>query len=869
MKMHKSKCIITAVVLITFASSILPTLAEPIHVPIKNARVEARGNEGEGLGETGTDGTFQMREALAQGTYTVTITSEGYLTRELSDIDVEANSVTDIGDIYLNASATIRGQVVDPDGNAIGPSSVWLEKDGEIVAEVVSDDRGNFAFNTDIRTGTYAVSSTLALEAMQVPRKGLAPGTTSGVVAMEGSVTDGVIVRLSASGIISGKVTDKQSNPAKNVSVFAFNIQQGRIEGAYFGVTNDDGEYRIEDNLGSGRYNVTVFFPAGYVWGLNDFIQVGVQAGQETGNVDFQLEKSGSISGQVIYDDGSPARNTTVSAFSSDFEYINTARTDEDGNFFINTNLGAGDYIVSAFIEDAFSMPQNVQLETGDEVSGVLIILEGAGVASATVTGVVTDDKSKPLEDAVVSTTSGTSSISSESTDGDGRYSLVVYLPAGQTSSDIVLTASKKAYEGAENTVHVGSEGTFTSNFQLAPKPWGTIKGRVMGIVTKNPTTLSIVLSSSVVQIGTSVTISGYLNPARTGRVSIYTAFEGSAFAKVADVDLSDGQYSYSLTPDGIGTYDIQADWPGDDDYAAATSSRVTLTVTKITPTVSLSLSSTSVKVGDSVTASGTVTPFSGETDVTLTVTGPDGTDQATVTSTDGTYSYAFTGDSEGAYTVQASIPASANYNAAQSSAVSLTVEKKCVIATATFGSELSPEVNFLRQFRNDLILKTYAGSKFYIAFDAFYYSWSTPVAVFVGRQEGVRAFTKLVLYPLIGILRLTAGAVMPWFVWAPDAAAIVAGFIASFMIGIVYFFPPALAIRFALRRIRPMKPMSREYLRYNALFVLLTIPAMAIGIMANGSLFTIITTSLYVLATISLSISTGLYAVERKSFFK
>ena len=867
--MQKSKNIITAIILIAFAFSILPTLAAPVQVPIKNAQVEVIGNEGKGLGETSTDGAFQITEALAQGTYTVTISSEGYLTKELRDIHVEANSITDLGDIVLDASATIRGKVVDPDGNEVGPSSVWLEKGGEIVAEVVSDDRGNFAFNTDIRTGTYTVSSALALGAMQVPRKGLAPGTTSGVAATEGSVTSGVVVRLSVSGIISGKVTDKQDNPAKNVTVFAFNIQEGRTMEGFFGVTDDDGEYRIEDNLRSGRYNVTVLFPTGYVWSLSESIQVDVQAGQETDNVDFQLERSGSISGQVVYGDGSPAHNASVTAFSSDFKYISSARTDSSGNFVMDTNLGAGDYMVSAFIEDAFSMPQDVSLEAGGEVSGVLIILEGIGVAQATVTGVVTDNEAKPLEDAVVSTTSGTSSISSESTDEGGRYSLVVYLPVGQTSADVELTASKEAYESDENMVHVESGGTYTSNFQLTPEPWGTIRGRVVGMVTKNPTALSIGLSASSAQIGTAITISGSLDPARTGTVSIYTAYEGSAFTKLADVDLSDGQYSYSLTPDRIGTYVVKADWPGDNDYAAATSSQATLTVTKITPTISLSLSSTSVSVGESVTASGTISPFSGTTDVNVDITGPSGTSQGSVTSTDGTYSYAFTGDSEGTYTVQASILASANYNAAQSSQVTVNVQKKCVIATATYGSELSPEVNFLRGFRNDFILKTYSGSKFYVAFNAFYYSWSRPVAIYIGEHEVIRTIMKFVIYPLIGALELTANIVLPWSGAAPEAAAIVAGFIASCLIGLIYFFPPALAIRYALTKVMAIRPVTRRFLKYNVLFVLVMIPAIAMGIMMDSSILTMTTTSLYVLATVMLASSTGLYIAERKLSFK
>ena len=43
-----------------------------------------------------------------------------------------------------------------------------------------------------------------------------------------------------------------------------------------------------------------------------------------------------------------------------------------------------------------------------------------------------------------------------------------------------------------------------------------------------------------------------------------------------------------------------------------------------------------------------------------------------------------------------------------------LQAEKKgCIIATSTYGSELSPEVQFLREFRDDTVLNTFAGSGF------------------------------------------------------------------------------------------------------------------------------------------------------------
>jgi hypothetical protein len=116
------------------------------------------------------------------------------------------------------------------------------------------------------------------------------------------------------------------------------------------------------------------------------------------------------------------------------------------------------------------------------------------------------------------------------------------------------------------------------------------------------------------------------------------------------------------------------------------------------------------------------------------------------------------------------------------------------MIATATYASELSPEVRFLREFRDSSILKTNAGSNFMVAFNAWYYSFSPGVAQFIREQPTVRSAAKLALYPLIGILRIGAAA----FSLVPmnrEAGAILSGLIVSSLIGVVYLAIPMAAL--------------------------------------------------------------------------
>lgn len=116
------------------------------------------------------------------------------------------------------------------------------------------------------------------------------------------------------------------------------------------------------------------------------------------------------------------------------------------------------------------------------------------------------------------------------------------------------------------------------------------------------------------------------------------------------------------------------------------------------------------------------------------------------------------------------------------------------MIATATYGSELADEVQFLRNFRDRSIMKTNAGSNFMTAFNAWYYSFSPSVAQFIREHPTVSAAVKFVLYPLIGILRIGAAA-FNLFPTNPEAGAVVSGLVVSSLIGVVYAVIPLTAL--------------------------------------------------------------------------
>jgi len=76
-----------------------------------------------------------------------------------------------------------------------------------------------------------------------------------------------------------------------------------------------------------------------------------------------------------------------------------------------------------------------------------------------------------------------------------------------------------------------------------------------------------------------------------------------------------------------------------------------------------------------------------------------------------------------------------------------------CLIATATYGSELSPQVQMLREIRDNSLLQTESGSVFMESFNQFYYSFSPTIADLERENPIFKEAVKLTITPLLSSL--------------------------------------------------------------------------------------------------------------------
>jgi hypothetical protein len=78
-----------------------------------------------------------------------------------------------------------------------------------------------------------------------------------------------------------------------------------------------------------------------------------------------------------------------------------------------------------------------------------------------------------------------------------------------------------------------------------------------------------------------------------------------------------------------------------------------------------------------------------------------------------------------------------------------------CLIATAAFDSELAPQVQFLREIRDNTVLQTKYGSTFMMGFNQLYYSFSPAIADYERENLIFKEAVKLALVPLLTSLTL------------------------------------------------------------------------------------------------------------------
>jgi hypothetical protein len=78
-----------------------------------------------------------------------------------------------------------------------------------------------------------------------------------------------------------------------------------------------------------------------------------------------------------------------------------------------------------------------------------------------------------------------------------------------------------------------------------------------------------------------------------------------------------------------------------------------------------------------------------------------------------------------------------------------------CLIATAAFGTELAPQVQLLREIRDNVLFSTGAGTSFMAGFNEFYYAFSPTVADWERQSPLFKEVVKTAITPMLSTMSI------------------------------------------------------------------------------------------------------------------
>jgi len=128
--------------------------------------------------------------------------------------------------------------------------------------------------------------------------------------------------------------------------------------------------------------------------------------------------------------------------------------------------------------------------------------------------------------------------------------------------------------------------GTYMVTLNVTDNDGLTNTNTQSAIIGKVDSTISITLSTTSITVGENTTLSGLIDPVRSGAtVTIWYRLSGEVTWNTATTSTTDqnSQYSYVWTPGSAGTYELKASWEGDENTFADETEVQELTVQEST----------------------------------------------------------------------------------------------------------------------------------------------------------------------------------------------------------------------------------------------------------------------------------------------
>ncbi len=359
----------TAVSLPTFAGTLEGTVTDGVTgEPVQGARVELYRTDFILYRSTGADfdGHFSF-EDLPTNDYIILTIGAGYIPEayddvlchpqrgcpigsEITRIPVTAGSTTSGIDIEIHRGARISGRITDAvTGEPLSLSVPIYEPESRFLGSPFSSQTGEYSSGL-IPAGTYYVrtdSLTYQNELyddIACPFRASCDWLDGTPIELDwGESATGIDLALDRHGAIGGTVT--QRTTGEPISGASIHIRKDTGNQSFYTSTDPDGTYLME-GLRPGNYTVQVE-SFGYQGELYDDIPcdgcdpstgtpIAVALNTVTGEIDFELERLGSISGRATQSiTGEPLQFVDVEIYDASGALVGMGETDTSGDYLV------------------------------------------------------------------------------------------------------------------------------------------------------------------------------------------------------------------------------------------------------------------------------------------------------------------------------------------------------------------------------------------------------------------------------------------------------------------------------------------------------------------------------------------------------
>lgn len=416
--------------------------------PIAGADVNPQSSDGKLFirpATTGPDGSFRFADLPRGGRFTLWIDHPGFL--QLQVPEVEAPTTKSLR-IKLVEARSLKGQVVDPEGQPVAGAKVALvERGGSTLfgGGFVEGAWGSSLTTTD-EDGQFVLNrlppQTIKIE---VRAAGFRHRSLAGIQIPEEGEATPVEIRLEPGPYLEGRVLDGQGRPVPRAMIRA----EGQIPDAgrfsYGGARSDDeGRYQIS-GLEPGPHTVTAESQEG---GPSARASVEIRDGRN--RIDLSLPNGIEVSGRVVDARGLPLAGASVSLLGlppTSTAWGLQADSSADGSFLIR-DVPEGTYRLIGQRRGfaRAEAPETVQVG-GDPVLGLELRLSPGAVLRGKLLGLSPADRDR-IEVHVSGETS--ISLSPAQVDADGSYRIPDLAPGRWTVLVLLLPRGIVAQETVE-----------------------------------------------------------------------------------------------------------------------------------------------------------------------------------------------------------------------------------------------------------------------------------------------------------------------------------------------------------------------------------------------------------------------------------